>query len=87
MVYFRNYVTFRNNRSEVFSKIGVFKNFPKFPGKHLCQSLFFNKVGGLRPAIKIVESSGHFFILYFINEKVPEEIKIIFVISRSIYTL
>ena len=24
------------------------KNFPKFTGKHLCRSLFFNKVGGLR---------------------------------------
>ena len=22
---------------------------PKFTGKHLCQSLLFNKVGGLRP--------------------------------------
>ena len=24
--------------------------FAKFTGKHLCQSLFFNKVAGLRPA-------------------------------------
>ena len=30
-------------------KIGVFKTFAKFTGKHLCQSLFFNKVAGLRP--------------------------------------
>ena len=28
----------------------VFKNFAKFTGKHLCQSHFFNKVVGLRPA-------------------------------------
>ena len=28
----------------------VFKTFTKFKGKHLCQSLFFNKVAGLRPA-------------------------------------
>ena len=28
----------------------VLKNFAKFTGKHLCQSLFFNKVAGLRPA-------------------------------------
>ena len=28
----------------------VLRNFPKFTGKHLCQSLFFNKVAGLRPA-------------------------------------
>ena len=35
---------------EVFCKKGVLKNFTKFTGKHLCQSLFFNKVAGLRPA-------------------------------------
>ena len=27
----------------------VLRNFTKFTGKHLCQSLFFNKVAGLRP--------------------------------------
>ena len=32
---------------EVFCKKGVFKNFAKVTGKHLCQSLFFNKVAGL----------------------------------------
>ena len=31
-------------------KKGVLKKFTKFIGKHLCQSLFFNKVAGLRPA-------------------------------------
>ena len=29
---------------------GVLRNFAKFAGKHLCQSLFFNKATGLRPA-------------------------------------
>ena len=29
-------------------KTGVYENFTKFTGKHLCQSLFFNKVAGLR---------------------------------------
>ena len=33
-------------RSYVFCKKGVLKNFAKFTGKHLCQSLFFNKVAG-----------------------------------------
>ena len=28
----------------------VLRNFTKSTGKHLCQSLFFNKVAGLRPA-------------------------------------
>ena len=31
-------------------KKGVRKNFAKFTGKHLCQSLFFSKVAGLRLA-------------------------------------
>ena len=34
----------RGRRSDVFCKKGVLKNFAKFTGKHLCQSLFFNKV-------------------------------------------
>ena len=29
-------------------KKAVLKNFAKFTGKHLCRSLFFNKVAGLR---------------------------------------
>ena len=32
------------------SSRGVLENFTKVTGKHLCQSLFFNKVAGLRPA-------------------------------------
>ena len=35
---------------EVFYKKGVLRNFVKFTGKHLCQSLFFNKVAGLMSA-------------------------------------
>ena len=30
-------------------KKGVLKNFTKFTGKHLCESLFFNKDADLRP--------------------------------------
>ena len=32
---------------EVFYDKKVLRNFAKFTGKHLCQSLFFNKVAGL----------------------------------------
>ena len=32
-------------------KKGALRNFKKFTGKQLCQSLFFNKVAGLKPAI------------------------------------
>ena len=34
---------FRSTRPEVFCKKGVLRNFAKFTGKHLCQSLFFSK--------------------------------------------
>ena len=37
---------YRSSRPEVFCKNGVLRNFAKFTGKHLCQSLFFNKVAG-----------------------------------------
>ena len=37
----------RSSRPLVFCKKGVLRNFTKFTGKHLCQSLFFNKVAGL----------------------------------------
>ena len=40
---------YRRNRLEVFCKKGVLRNFEKFTGKHLCQSLLFNKVAGIRP--------------------------------------
>ena len=40
--------TTRSSRSEVFCKKGVLRYFARFTGKHLCQSLFFNKVAGLR---------------------------------------
>ena len=36
-----------SSRLEVFCKKGVLRNFANFIGKHLCQSLFFNKITGL----------------------------------------
>ena len=35
---------YRSSRPEVFFKKGVLRNFTKFTGKHLCQSLFFSQV-------------------------------------------
>ena len=43
---------YRRSCLEVFCKKYVLKSFTKFTGKHLCQSLFFNKVAVLRPAKK-----------------------------------
>ena len=44
---------------EVFYKKGVLWNFTKFTGKYLCQSLFFNKVAGLRPEILFKKRLWH----------------------------
>ena len=38
----------RSSHQRCFIRKGVLKNFAKFTPKHLCLSLFFNKVAGLR---------------------------------------
>ena len=43
-------ITKKISRSNCPEVKGVLRNFTKFPGKHLRQSFFFNKVVGLRPA-------------------------------------
>ena len=40
-------------------KKNVLRNFTKSTGKHLCQSLFFNKVAGLRPATLLKKRLWH----------------------------
>ena len=45
----------------MFCKKGGFKNFGKVTGKQLCQSLFFDKVAGLRPGTLLKrDSDGRF---------------------------
>ena len=43
-------MSFRSSRPDVFYEKGFLKNYAKFTRKHLCWSLFLNKVAGLRPA-------------------------------------
>ena len=43
-------ITHRNSHQRCSVRKSVIRSFAKFTGKHLCQSLFFNKVAGLRPA-------------------------------------
>ena len=62
----------RSNHSEVFYKNGVLKNFTIFTRKHLCQSLFFNKVAGLRPEIfknTFIIEQLRWLLLLFISSK------------------
>ena len=51
----------RSSLPKVFCKKAVLKNFAKFTGIHLCQSLFFNKVAnlGLRPATSLKKKLWH----------------------------
>ena len=44
---------------ELFFKKGVFRNFAKFTGKHLRQSICFNKVDGLGPATLLKKRLWH----------------------------
>ena len=42
-------------------KKGVLRNFAKFSGKYLCQSLFFHKITGLRPATLLKKTLAQVF--------------------------
>ena len=52
-------IIYRSNHQRCSIKKGVLRNFAKFTGKHLCQSLFFNKVAGLRPATLLKKRLWH----------------------------
>ena len=45
-------------RGVLFCKKGALGNFIKFTGKHLCQSLFFNKVAALSLQLYLKKDSG-----------------------------
>ena len=64
-------INFRSSRPEVFCRKGVLRNFAKFTGKHLCQSLFFNKVAGLRQVcISLMQiASMNVFLFHVITGK------------------
>ena len=53
-------IMFKSRHPEMLCKKGVLRNFTKFPGKHLCQSLFFNKVLGLQLYQKRDSGTGIF---------------------------
>ena len=55
----------RSSRPELFCKKCVLKNFTKFTGKHLRQSLFFKKVAGIRLQLSLKKDSGTGFSCEF----------------------
>ena len=52
-----NYLKFRSRHRRCSVRKGVLRNFAKFTGKHLCQSLFFNKVAALRLATLLIKET------------------------------
>ena len=52
----------RSSRPEVFCEKGALKNFTKFTGKHMWQSLFFNKVVKFLRATFILNTSGRLLL-------------------------
>ena len=60
--HFPNPCEFANNKSscpELACKKDAPENSTKYTGKHFCQSLFFNKVAGLKPATLLKERLWH----------------------------
>ena len=55
----RHYLHVRSSHQRCYVKIGVLRNFTKFTGRHLCQSLFLNKVSGLRLATLFIKRLWH----------------------------
>ena len=51
--------TLRNSRPEMFCKKSVLRNFAKFTGKRLFQSLLFNKAAGFRAATLLKKRLWH----------------------------
>ena len=56
---FRSSCLERFYKKGVLEKYSVLKNFTKFTGKHLCQSLFFNNVTGQGPPTLLKKSLWH----------------------------
>ena len=52
-------VIYRSRHQKCSKQKSVFRNFTKFTGKHLRQSLFFNKVAGLRPTTLLKKRLWH----------------------------
>ena len=52
-------IKFRSSRPEMFCIKGILRNLAKFRRRHLCQSLFLNKVAGLRSATLLKKRPWH----------------------------
>ena len=53
------HLLYRSSQRRCSVREGVLRNFAKFLGKHLCQSVFFSKVAALRPATLLQQRLWH----------------------------
>ena len=64
-LFFDWYESFQKHSPGGFCKKGVLKVFTKLTGKHLCQSLFFNKIAGLELATSLKKRLAQVFFCGF----------------------
>ena len=62
---FKSSALIRSSRPKMFYRKGVLKNFTKFTGKYLCQSLFFDKVAALRQVSDTTRLRHRCFLVIF----------------------
>ena len=65
VVTYAEWIVFGSLPEELFCKKYVLENFEVFTGKHLCRSLFFNKVADLRSSTSIKRDSDMGFFANF----------------------
>ena len=58
---------FQKQPPQALYKKGILKKNTKFTGKCLCQSLFFNKFAGLRPAVLVKNRLAQLFSLWILR--------------------
>ena len=58
-------IYYRSSHRNCSVRKDVLRNFAKFTEKHLCQSLFYNKVAGLRPAFLLKKTPTQVFSCEF----------------------
>ena len=67
--------SYRSSRPELFCKKSLLRNFTKFTGKHLRQSLFFNKIAGHRQQVFSCEfckiSENTLSYIFVLTEHLP----------------
>ena len=86
----RKFTFNRSSHQRCSIKKGVLRNFTKFTGKHLCQSLFFNKVAGLHLFHRtplVAASASSKFNWSFIPEYCSTEIVIVSTIFFVTYVM